>query len=75
MRAPVKKATPLWTSDDGLVTKPRTVHPAPPPGITKPRPRLTPEQRGRFWQSVGAAIEAAQATHPRGYEQGEVSHG
>lgn len=25
------------------------------------RKRLTPEQRGKFWQSVGEAIEAARA--------------
>ena len=53
--------TPVWTYDDGWVTNLWIVHPSPPPQRTKPRPRLTPEQRGRFWQSVvdtGAAAKA-----------------
>ena len=39
------------------------------------RPKLAAAHRGRFWQSVVVAREAAKATHPRGYEHGEVSHG
>ena len=53
--------TPVWTIDDGWFTNLRIVHPAPLPRRTKPRPRLTPEQRGRFWQSVANTSAAAKA--------------
>lgn len=56
-----EKFAPVWISDDGWVTNLRIVHPAPLPRRTKPRPRLTPEQRGRFWQSVANTSAAAKA--------------
>mgnify|MGYP001195887712 CR=1 FL=1 len=61
MRAAIPNSPPVWTIDDGWGANLSIVHPAPPPRRTKPRPRLTPEQRGRFWQSVvdtGAAAKA-----------------
>ena len=53
--------TPVWTYDDGWVTNLWIEYPAPPPRPTKSRPRLTPEQRGRFWQSVVDTSAAAKA--------------
>lgn len=61
MRAVNKNAAPVWTIDDGWVCNLRIEHPAPPPCSTKSRPRLTPEQRGRFWQSVADTSAAAKA--------------
>ena len=59
MRTATPNSPPVWTSDDGWVTNLRVIHPAPPPLRTKPRPQLTPEQRGRFWQSVVDTSAAA----------------
>ena len=61
MRTATPNSPPVWTYDDGWVTNLRIVHPAPLPRRTKPRPRLTPEQRGRFWQSVADTSAAAKA--------------
>ena len=66
--------TPVWTIDDGWFTNLRIVHPAPPPLRTKPRPQLTPAQRGRFWQSVVDTSVAAKATSSQGFKHGEVNH-
>ena len=52
-------SVPVWTMDDGRVADLGIVHPTPPPFRTKPRPRLTPAQRGRFWQSVVDTSAAA----------------
>lgn len=67
MSAAAPKAIPMWISDDGWVTNLRIERSAPAPLCTKPRPRLTPAQRGRFWSSVGQAIEAVRV----GLLQGE----
>ena len=67
MSAAAPKAIPIWISDDGWVSNLRIVHLVPPPRRSKPRPQLTPAQRGRFWSSVGQAIEAVRA----GLLQGE----
>ena len=67
-------SVPAWTIDDGRVADLGIEHPAPPPSITKPRPRLTPEQRGRFWQSVADTSAAAKATSSQGFKHGEVNH-
>lgn len=67
MRAAIPNSPPVWTIDDCLVSNLRIVHPSPPPLRTKQRPRLTPEQRGRFWQSV---IDTRSAAKPNSGEEG-----
>ena len=59
-------SVPVWTMDDGRVADLGIVHPTPPPRPTKSRPRLTPEQRGRFWQSVADTSAAAKANSGEG---------
>ena len=66
MKAADHKRPWVWTGDDGRVTNLRYKYP--PPRRTKPRPRLTPEQRGRFWQSVVDTSAAAKA-NPREGQQ------
>lgn len=66
MSAVAHKAIPVWTSDDGWVTNLRIEHSAPPPRPTKSRQRLTPDQRGRFWQSIVETSSAAKAEPDEG---------
>ena len=61
MRIRTTNPITVWTCDDSWVTNLRNVHPVPPPRRTKLRPQLTPEQRGRFWQSVVDTNSAAKA--------------
>lgn len=75
MSAAATKAIPMWISDDGWVTSLRIERSAPAPLRTKPSPRLTPAQRGRFWQSVVDTSAAAKATSSQGFKHGEVRHG
>lgn len=75
MRVATPNSPPVWTIDDGWVSNLRIVHLVPPLRRSKPRPQLTPAQRGRFWSSVGQTIEAAEATRSRDNEHGEVRHG
>ena len=67
MRTATPNSPPVWTSDDGWVTNLRIAHPAPPPLRTRHRPRLTPEQRGCFWQSV---VDTGAAAKPKSSEDG-----
>lgn len=67
MRIRTTNPTPVWTIDDGRVSNIRIERSAPPPPRTKLRPRLTPEQRGRFWQSV---VDTSAAAKPKLGEEG-----
>ena len=66
-------AVRVWRCDSNWVTN-LLKYQSPPPRPTKSRPRLTPAQRGRFWQSVVDTSAAAKATSSQGFKHGEVNH-